>query len=86
MNETQEKKSLSESDIEDVIQSEEYMKIGKKTTLCLLTLKNGFEITGTSSCVSAKMYSSEIGKRLAREKAKDTIWLCEGYVLQKLLA
>jgi len=81
MEERQEVK-LTEIDIEGLIESETYMKVGLKTTVCLITLKNGFEVIGTSACVDPAAYSEDIGKRLSREKAKDTIWLVAGYELQ----
>lgn len=45
------------------------IRIGNKTTVCLLTLENGFEIVGTSACVDLSMFCEETGKKLAYENA-----------------
>lgn len=79
------KNKLTEQDIEEVIEHERYIKLGQKTTICLLTLKNGFEVVGKSGCVDPKNYDHEIGCRIARQKAIDQVWLLEGYLLQDKL-
>lgn len=73
---------LSQEDIESAIVSEEYTKMGMKTTVCLLTLKNGFEIIGTSGCVDPANFDESIGRKFAKEQAVDKIWMLEGYRLQ----
>jgi hypothetical protein len=81
-----EKRTLSQDDISAVIKSVEYAKLGQKTSVCLVTLVNGYEIVGTSSCVDPKNFNEEIGNELALNKAKDQIWMLEGYVLQSAIA
>jgi len=76
---------ITEQDVQDAIASEEYMTIGKKTTLCLITLKNGFEVVGTSACVDAANYSLDIGKKYARDKAIHNVWSALGAQLQAKL-
>lgn len=71
--------------IESLIASKVISTIGKKTTLCLLTLHNGFEVVGTASCVSVESYSEEIGARFAYQRALDKVWEVEGYTLQNKL-
>lgn len=68
--------------IENTILKEDYIKAGLKTVIAVLTLKNGFEIIGTSACVDPNNFNFEIGKKYAREKAIDQIWMLEGYLLQ----
>ena len=51
------------------IVKEEYACIGLKTTVCCLTLKNGFEITGLSACVDPADYNEEIGRQWAKKAA-----------------
>lgn len=80
-----EKKSMSECDIESHIAKEEYYTVGEKTTVCVLTLVNGFEVVGLSSCVSKENYDQELGAPIARKKAVDMIWTVEGYLLQEML-
>ena len=68
--------------IENIILKEDYIKVGLKTVIAVLTLKNSFEIIGTSACVDTNNFDFEIGKKYAREKAIDQIWMLEGYLLQ----
>lgn len=51
-------------------------------TICCLTLKNGFTVTGESACVSPENFDADIGKRIARDNAKEKIWALEGYALR----
>ena len=75
---------LTQESIESVIASEEYTKMGNKSVVCLLTLKNGFELFGYGSCVDPSNFDMEIGKKIAREDAVNQIWKLEGYHLQCL--
>ena len=71
--------------IESRIVNVEYLRVGKKTTLCILTLQNGFEIIGKSACVDPIEFDFEIGKQLAYRNAFDQIWQLEGYTLANSL-
>lgn len=75
------KNKLNEEMLIDLIDSIDYATMGKKTTLCLITLHNGFEIVGHSACVDVKNFDANIGKRIAYESAFDKLWLVEGYRL-----
>lgn len=65
-----------------LIDTEEYHRMGKKTTICLLTLENGFEVVGYSGCVDPANYDEIIGKKIAKDNAVNKIWELEGYKLQ----
>lgn len=80
-----EKKTITEEDVNSIIESEEYQKLGRKTTACVLTLKNGFEIVATSACVDPDNYNEEIGRETSKKRAIDKIWELEGYHLQCFL-
>ena len=54
-------------------------------TFCVLVLKNGFTVTGESACVSPENFNSEIGRRIAREKAVSKVWPLLGYALKEKL-
>ena len=58
----------------------EYPALGT-TTICLLTLVNGFMIKGYSACVSLANFDADIGKRLAKEHAVRQIWDFLGFAL-----
>ena len=75
-------KTCTEEQIEAAIVKEEYVTLGVKTTCCVLTLKNGFEVVGTSACVDPENFDMEVGKPYARKRAIDKVWELEGYKLQ----
>lgn len=52
-----------------------------RTTICQLTLENGFTVEGESACVSAANYNRALGEKYAYEKALDNCWAFEGYLL-----
>lgn len=54
-------------------------------TFCVLTLANGFIVTGESACADAANFNADIGKRLAREQAKNKIWGLLGFELRSKL-
>lgn len=54
-------------------------------TICVLVLKNGFTVTGTSACVSPENFDPDIGRKVAREDAIDKIWPLLGFRLRDRL-
>lgn len=46
----------------------------KKTTICLVTLDNWYEVVWYSHCLNADDYDFEIGKEEAYKNACDKIW------------
>ena len=77
---------VTSEDIERVIVSEQYHQFeGTTFTVCLLELKNGFQIIGESACADHKNFDAELGRKIAREKAKNKIWELEGYLLKERL-
>ena len=55
-------------------------------TFCVITLKNGFTVTGESSCASPENYNQEIGQKIAYDNAVNKIWPLEGYLLKEQLS
>lgn len=51
-------------------------------TICVLTLRNGFRVTGESASASVENFDETIGKKLAFEQARNKIWALEGYALR----
>lgn len=58
----------------------------KCLTICVLVLKNGFMVTGESACASPENFDLDIGKKIARDNARNKIWALEGYLLKSKLA
>lgn len=56
-----------------------------KSTLCILTLENGYTIKGLSACVDASNFNMDAGRKIAYENAIDQIWPLEGYLLAEKL-
>lgn len=54
-------------------------------TVCCLTLKNGFTVTGESACASPENFNQEIGEKIAYKNAREKIWALEGYLLKQRL-
>jgi hypothetical protein len=55
-------------------------------TICVLTLKNGFTVTGESACASPENFDAELGHEIARKNAIDKVWPLMGYALKERLA
>lgn len=54
-------------------------------TFCVMVLRNGFTVVGESACASAENFDAEIGRKIARENAKQKIWPLMGYALKQSL-
>lgn len=52
-------------------------------TICVLTMRNGFEIVGKSACASPENFDAELGRRIAFDNAIDQAWALEGYLLRQ---
>jgi hypothetical protein len=74
-----------ESIIAKIIDQEYTLLKDGRTTICNLTLQNGFTVIGTSSCVDAANYDEALGDSYAFEDAIDKIWQLEGYLLKEQL-
>ena len=59
---------------------------GTTLTVCALTLRNGFTVTGESAAASPENFDRAIGERIARTNAREKIWAFEGYLLRERLA
>lgn len=77
---------LTPAAIDAVIIAETYQFFpGKTLTICVLTLNNGFSVTGESAAASLENFDEGIGRRIARENARQKIWALEGYLLKARL-
>lgn len=77
-------KKLTEMDLESHIDSTKTEFIHRGTlTICILTLHNGFKITGESACMNLKDYNKKIGEEIALADATDKIWRLLGFHLKQ---
>jgi hypothetical protein len=58
---------------------------GTTLTVCCLTLRNGFHVTGESAAASPENFDEAIGRDIAHRNARDKIWSLEGYLLRQRL-
>jgi len=59
---------------------------GTVMTVCALTLKNGFMVVGKSAPASPENFDADLGKKIARDDARNQIWALEGYRLRSHLS
>ena len=71
---------LTSEMIYDTIIEEDYHVFNGILTVCCLTLKNGFTVTGESDCVSPENYIQEVEREISKRNARDKIWSLEGYL------
>lgn len=77
---------LNPAHIDSVIVGEDYYRFpGTTLTVCCLTLRNGFNVTGESAAASPENFNQEIGNKIARQNAREKIWALEGYLLKQRL-
>lgn len=58
---------------------------GTTLTVCALTLRNGFQVTGESAAASPANFDADLGRKIAFENARQKIWALEGYLLRQRL-
>lgn len=73
-----EKTKLTKDDVLGAIKKEDYTILNDgRTTICQLTLQNGFTVVGVSACVDPKNFD--------KDNAIEKVWELEGYLLRKRL-
>jgi hypothetical protein len=73
--------------IDEAIQAEQYHVFpGTTMTICALTLRNGYIVTGESAAASPENFDKDIGRKIARDNARNKIWALEGYLLRDTLS
>lgn len=78
---------LTPDAIDAAIAGEQYHVFeGTTHTVCCLTLRNGYTVTGESAAASPANFDEEIGRKIARQNARDKIWGLEGYLLKQRLS
>ena len=77
---------ITVSHIDSVINHAEYHVFpGTTTTVCLITLINGYTVLGESACASPENFDEELGRRIAYDNARNKIWSLESYLLKQRL-
>lgn len=77
---------LSPDKIDNAIRGKYFHIVpGTTMTICVLTLRNGFNVTGESAAASPENFDKEIGEKIAFNNARDKVWMLEGYLLKEKL-
>lgn len=77
---------VTPADLDAAIEAVDYHVFPRTMlTVCCLTLKNGFTVTGESACVSPANFNKELGEKIAFGHARDKIWPLLGYLLRDKL-
>ena len=78
---------LSPALIDSVIVGEDYYVFpGTTLTVCALKLRNGFIVTGESAAARPQNFDAALGRKIARDNARNKIWALEGYLLRERLS
>ena len=78
--------ALTKQEIESVIVKTQFTVVpGTTFTICILTLRNGFMVTGESACVDKTAFVEATGEKYSKEDAIEKIWQLEGYLLKQRL-
>lgn len=73
---------ITETDVCSFVKDKEASMWGDKTTVLHTTLKNGFIISESSSCVDPANFDMAMGAEICVKKTKDKIWGYLGFLLQ----
>lgn len=77
---------ITPADLDAVIAQEHYIvPDGTTMTICIMTLRNGFIVTGESAAASPENFDQAIGQKIARDNARNKLWPLLGYQLKDKL-
>lgn len=73
---------VQKQDVEAAIKKTTYTVMPDgRTTICQLTLDNGFTLHEYSACVAIENFDEELGQRLSYERAFNRAWMFLGFRL-----
>lgn len=64
------------------VESVRFIRVSPKTTVCVITMTNKFEVIGTSACINPAAYREDIGSKYALHVAVDKASELVAYVEQ----
>ena len=80
------KNGIDRQDIENFIKTVQVSTIGKRTTVVVVELINGYKIIESASCIDSSDYSELIGKEKCMKKVREKVWFLLGFLLQSALS
>ena len=75
-------KEYMESRIQEVVYLDQ--AFGGTVTICNILLNNGFSIRGESACVNPENYNQDIGRKIAYDRAINSLWPLFGFLLAEV--
>lgn len=71
--------------IEEMVESHQFIRteMSPTLTICVLKLKNGADVVGTSNVIDPVNYDRKLGEQAALANAKGRIWELEGYAMRR---
>ena len=69
--------------IETKIKKVVYHKLADTFTICVLTLENGFTVTGEGFCINPNTYDETVSKIMAYDEAEAKVLLLESYLAKE---
>jgi hypothetical protein len=73
---------ITDKDVNDAIKSIQYHVFpDTTTTVCCITLTNGYTAIGHAACVSPENYDKDVGQKIAFTNAREVLWGLLGYGL-----
>lgn len=79
-----EAQKLTLDDIQSKIESATYLNPVGTLTIAILTLTNGYTVTGESACLNPADFDADVGKKIAYENAEEKVWMLEGYLRKEI--
>lgn len=77
---------VTPDDVDRTIVGEHYHVFPDTTvTVCCLVLRNGYTVIGHSAAASPQNFDQALGRRIARDDARQKIWPLLGYALRQRL-
>ena len=75
---------ITVADMQAKVKSSTYTRLpDSTTTVCQITLENGYTLVGTSACVDPANFNQSIGEMIAYRNAFEKLWDLEGYLLKQ---
>lgn len=72
--------------LDDEIVAEQFHVFpGTTVTVACLTLRNGFTTVGESACADPSNFDAELGRKIARDSARNKLWPLLGFRLRDKL-
>lgn len=72
---------ITQGMVDGFINDTEVKTLGDRTTVVRATLRNGFEIVRSSSCVCAENYDEKLGAEICLGGIRDEVWNLLGFML-----